>query len=178
MTLDQRYTLKMWLKKTADLINLITRPIVRLLKSIAMGILLIMMFLTAMDVIFRYMFNRPITGSYELIEFMMAILVSFGIAYCALEGGHVSVDLVVARFSEKTQAIIESITSIFSLGLFILITWQNVLYIRDNFHSKLESAVLFIPVYPFIAIVAIGFAVLCMVLLTNLFRYLSEGATK
>ena len=80
MTLDQRYTLKMWLKKTADLINLITRPIVRLLKSIAMGILLIMMFLTAMDVIFRYMFNRPITGSYELIEFMMAILVSFGIA--------------------------------------------------------------------------------------------------
>jgi len=168
----------MWLKRTADLINLITRPIVSLLKSIAMGILLIMMLLTAMDVIFRYIFNRPITGSYELIEFMMAILVSFGIAYCAVTGGHVSVDLVVARFSEKTQTIIESITSLLSLGLFILVTWQNVLYIKENLNSKLESAVLFIPVYPFIAFVAIGFAVLCFVLLSNFIRYLSEAVTK
>ena len=168
----------MWLEKTANLIGRVTHPIVSVLKSIAMGILALMMLLTAMDVIFRYMFNRPITGSYELIEFMMAILVSFGIAYCALEGGHVSVDLVVARFPKKTQAIIETITSFLSLGLFILITWQNVLYIKENFHSKLESAVLFIPVYPFIVVVAIGFAVLCMVFLINLFRYLSEAASK
>jgi len=178
LNLEQRRIHKMWLEKTANLIGRVTHPIVSVLKSIAMGILVLMMFLTAMDVIFRYVFNRPITGSYELIEFMMAILVSFGIAYCAVMGGHVSVDLVVARFSEKTQAIIESITSLLSLGLFILITWQNVLYIKENFHSKLESAVLFIPAYPFIVVVAIGFAVLCMVLLTNFFRYLSEAASK
>jgi TRAP-type C4-dicarboxylate transport system permease small subunit len=170
--------MNIWFKKTANLIDRVTHPIVSVLKSIAMGILVIMMFLTAMDVFFRYIFNRPITGSYELIEFMMATLVAFGIAYCAVIDGHVSVDLVVARFSEKTQAIIGSITSLLSLCLFILITWQNILYIRENFHSKLTSAVLFIPVYPFIVAMAIGFAVLCMVLLTNLFRYLSEATTK
>jgi TRAP-type C4-dicarboxylate transport system permease small subunit len=168
----------MWLTKTADRLNKINRPIVHFLKNIAMGILASMMFLTATDVILRYLFNRPLTGAYELIEFMMSILVSFGIAYCAIEGGHVSVDLVVSLFSKRTQAIIGSITSLLSAGLFLLITWQNVLYIGENFHSRLESAVLLIPVYPFIGAVAIGSAALCLVLLMDFFHHLSEAVTK
>ena len=165
----------MWFKKAADFIESIADPIVRLLKSIAMGILVIMMMLTATDVVFRYIFNRPIAGSIELVEYMMAVLVSFGLAYCALEGSHVSVDLVVNTFSEKTQAVIECITSFISLGLFILVTWQSVIYISDNFYSGLESPVLLIPTYPFIAVLAIGFAVLCLVLLMNFFRNLSKA---
>ena len=78
----------MWLRKTTDSLDILYRPMIKLLNSIAMGILAAMMFLTATDVILRYIFNRPISGAYELIEYMMAILIPFALAYCALQGSH------------------------------------------------------------------------------------------
>ncbi len=168
----------MWLNKFQDWISGITNPLVGLLKGIAMGVLFIMMLLTASDVMFRYIFNRPIAGSIELTEFMMAIMVSFGIAYCAVLGGHVSVDVVVSLLPKKVRTIIGIITTLLSLGLFLLITWQNVLYIKEIFDSGLESPVLLLPAYPYIAAVAIGFGALCLVLLMNFFQLLSEAVNK
>jgi len=168
----------MWLNKLHDWISGITNPLVGLLKGIAMGVLFIMMLLTASDVIFRYVFNRPIAGSIELTEFMMATMVSFGIAYCAVLGGHVSVDVVVSLLPKKTRTIIDTITTFLSLGLFLLITWQSVIYIKEVFHSGLESPVLLLPVYPYIGAVAIGFGALCLVLLLNFFQLLSKVVKK
>jgi TRAP-type C4-dicarboxylate transport system permease small subunit len=143
-----------------------------------MSVLVIMMLLTAFDVIFRYIFNRPIAGSIELTEFMMATMVSFGIAYCAVLDGHVSVDIVVYLLPQKARTIIGTITTLLSLGLFLLITWQNLLYIKETLDSGLESPVLLLPVYPFIGAVAIGFGALCLVLLMNFFQLLSEAVKK
>lgn len=168
----------MWLTKTANSLGKINSPLVNFLKNIAMTILAAMMFLIAMDVILRYIFNRPVTGAFELVEYMMAILIPFGIAYCALRNGHVSVDLVVSRFSRKTQSIVGSITTLLGLGLFLLITWHNIIYIKMNFASKLTSAVLLIPVYPFIAAVAIGSGTLCLVLVVDFLNYLSKALGK
>ncbi|UCG64349.1 MAG: TRAP transporter small permease, partial [Deltaproteobacteria bacterium] len=95
----------MWSKKTTNSLTVLYRPLIKLLNGIAMGTVAAMMFLTATDVILRYIFNRPISGAYEVIEYMMAILIPFGLAYCALQGGHVSVDLLVSRFPKKIQSI-------------------------------------------------------------------------
>ena len=168
----------MWLRKTTNSITILYRPIIKLLKGTAMGTVAAMMFLTATDVILRYVFNRPISGAYEVIEYMMAILIPFGLGYCALQGGHVAVDLVVSRFPKKIQSIIGSITTLICLGLFILITWQNVIYIGENFESKLTSAVLLIPVYPFVAAVAIGSAALCLALVLDFLNYLTKAVEK
>ena len=43
------------------------------INNVASFLLASMMFLTAIDVALRYIFQRPITGTYEIIEFMMAI---------------------------------------------------------------------------------------------------------
>ena len=44
----------------------------------------------------------------------------------------------------------------------------------EEYHSKIISAVLYIPVYPFIAMVAVGFVVLCLVLLAEFLSLLGE----
>jgi TRAP-type C4-dicarboxylate transport system permease small subunit len=165
-------------KKIVSFLDHFMQPIIHVLLIIGISALAVMMFLMAADVVLRYFFNSPLPGAYELFEYMMAIVVSFGIVYCAQRGGHVTVDLVVDRFPKKVQAVIGSITSFFSLGLFMLITWQNLWYIKEQFGSKLTSAVLLIPVYPFIAVVAIGFGVFCIVLLKNFINFLSETVAK
>jgi len=169
---------EMWLTKSVSYINKFVRPLTNILLGAGISILAMMMFLMATDVVLRYIFNSPLPGAYELIEYMMAILVPFGIVYCAHQKGHVSVDLVVGRFTKRAQAILSSITSLLSLSLFILVAWQSFLYIGDNFESKLTSAVLLIPTYPFIAVVAVGFTVLCLVLLIDFLNFLSETVTE
>jgi TRAP-type C4-dicarboxylate transport system permease small subunit len=170
--------LKMEFRKAVDFLNLLTRHATRVLLVLGMMMLGAMMFLTATDVILRYLFNRPVSGAYELIEYMMAIVVPFGIAYCAYQRGHVAVDLLVVRFSKRLQAAIGTITSFLTLGLFVLITWQNLRYIREQYDSQLTSAVLLIPVYPFIAIVTVGTAVFCLILLRDTIEFLMKAVTK
>lgn len=161
-----------------DSLHLFARPIINVLLVVGTSILAGMMFLTALDVVLRYIFNRPIPGAYEVIEFLMAIVVPFGIAYCGHQGSHVVVDLLVVRFPKRVQAIIGSVTAFLSLGLLILITWQNLIYIKEQYGSKLTSAVLLIPVYPFVGVVAIGCAAFSLVLLIDFFNYLSEAVKK
>lgn len=168
----------MWLTNAVSYLNKFIRPLTNILLVAGTSILAMMMFLMATDVALRYVFNSPLPGAYELIEYMMAILVPFGIVYCAHKKGHVSVDLVVGRFTKRTQAILGSITSLLSLSLFLLTAWQSLLFIKENFESKLTSSVLLIPTYPFIAVVAVGFAVLCLVLLIDFLNFLSETVTE
>jgi TRAP-type C4-dicarboxylate transport system permease small subunit len=169
---------EMWLTKSVSYLNTFARPIMTIVLSIGISILAMMMFLMATDVVLRYIFNSPLPGAYELIEYMMAILVPFGIVYCAHQKSHVSVDLVIGRFTKRTQAILGSITSLLSLSLFLLVAWQSLRYITENFESNLTSAVLLIPMYPFIAVVAVGFSVLCLVLLIDFLNFLSETVTE
>ncbi|NWG02631.1 MAG: TRAP transporter small permease [Syntrophaceae bacterium] len=168
----------MEIKRGVTSLNLIAHPIINILLVIGAGMVAGMMLLTACDVALRYIFNRPITGAYEVIAFFMAIVVPFGIAYCGHQGSHVVVDLLVVRLPKKLRAIIGSVTAFLTLGLFILITWQNFIYIQEQYQSKLTSAVLLIPVYPFIGIVAVASAVFCLVLLIDFFKSISEVVEK
>jgi TRAP-type C4-dicarboxylate transport system permease small subunit len=138
------------------------------INSVGGAILFLMMLLTAMDVLLRYIFNRPITGSYEITEYMMAIVVSSALAYCAVVKGHVVVDLVISRFPSRVQAILNSVHLLISFALFVFVTRQSYLYIFTMAESERTSAVLLIPIFPFIAILTIGLGIYTLQLLADL----------
>lgn len=147
---------------------------VRLLLGISAVILAGMMFLTVVDVGLRYIFNSPLPGAYEVVEFIMAVFVTFSIVYCTYEKGHIAVDLVMDHFPIIVQKIIGLITGFLLLLLFLLITWQNLLYVGEEMRSNLTSTVLLVPVFPFIAIVTVGLIVLCLLLLIDFFESLKQ----
>ena len=168
----------MWLTRIARALNRAISPVSRVANGVGAVFLAAMMFLTVTDVSLRYFFNRPLMGAFELTQFMMVILVSFGIAYCALLKGHVSVDLVVSRLRPRARAIIGSITYFMSLGIFSLVTWQSVLQANTQTASGQTSAILYIPIFPFVWVLAFGSGLLCLVLLVNLLESLSETVEK
>lgn len=157
------------------MLAIIVRKITQVLIAIGATILALMMFLTALDVGLRYAFNRPLAGAFELVGYMMAILVPFSIVYCAHEKGHVSVDLIMGRFSKKVRTAVDIITTFITLIFVIVIAWQNVLYFFEVKGSGLTSAVLLIPSYPFIAPIAVAFGTFALVLLVHLFDFFSGG---
>ncbi|MGD9209961.1 MAG: TRAP transporter small permease [Desulfobacteraceae bacterium] len=147
----------------------IASMVTRILLAMGAAVLAMMMFLTAIDVFLRYLFNSPISGAFELVEFMMAIFIPFSIVYCAEQKNHVAVELVLGRFPARIQNFFNIITTLITMLFALVIAWQNYLYIEEMFTSQMTSSVLLIPVYPFVAPVAIGITAFALVLLPQWF---------
>lgn len=143
----------------------------RLMNIVAMVVLLAMMLLTVSDVFLRYALKKPILDSIPLTEYMMVCAVFLALAWCEVNGKHVTVDIIVSRFSPRIQAIFSSCTYIIELGLCFLITWQSfreTLVIRQ---LQKTSLLLKVPVYPFYFILTFGFALFSLVMLTRFIHY-------
>ena len=136
--------------------------------GIGVTLLMGMMLLIVVDVFLRRVFSRPIMGSFEIVQFTLCMLVYLGLAYTTIQKAHISVDLLVTKFSEGTRVLIESLTLLLSLGFFILITWRNIPRGRELWLEKATSALLSIPTFPFYYVLAFGCGLLCLVLLVQM----------
>ena len=130
-----------------------------------------MMLLTCTDVVLRY-FRKPIPGTYELVCFLGAVAVAFAMAHTSVEKGHVEVSFVVNLLPQRIQGLIESITTSFGLIFFVLIAWQSVIYANDLRLSGEVSLTLELPFYPFVYGISFSAAIVCLILLSNLFNNL------
>jgi len=169
----------MKIESIAKWVERVTSPPNRWLHKVAMFVLLALMFLTVGDVIGRYLVNRipgfgPIPGTFELTEFMLAVVVLTSIGYAQVKGAHISIDMLVTKFPWRTQAIIESITNFLSMVMFALVTWQSIRYAQLLFSSHDVSGVLRIPVYPFLIIAAIGSLMFCLAMLSSFVQSLAK----
>ncbi|NLD39283.1 MAG: TRAP transporter small permease [Desulfatiglans sp.] len=154
-----------------SLVNKFNNFLVLILKHIAIWILAAMMFITAIDVFLRYIFNSPISGSFELVEYMMALVVPFSIVFCAKHKAHVRVDIILDHAGKKVRSFIHFLGSILSLCLFSIIAWQACIYVTEEYVSRLTSSVLYIPVYPFIGALAAAFIILSLLTLAEAINY-------
>jgi len=150
----------------------------RRLDIIAALAIFAMMALTSVDIFLRYFFRKPISGTYEIVALLGAVAVSFAMAHTLVQKGHVAVSLIVQLFSKRLQGIVESFISVFGIILFGLITWQSVLYGIDCQTSGEVSLTLELPFYPIIYGVALGAAVVCLVLIVDLVNALSKVKDK
>lgn len=158
----------MWLSKAALWLERVISPVARVFNSAGVGILMVMMSLTVVDVFLRFVFNKPIVGAYEMSEFMMVILVFFALAYTETIKGHVKVDILVSRFPPRAQAVIDSITYFTGLGVLVLIVWQNFVLGKVKLIAGDITGSIPLPVGHFHIVIVVGAALFCLVMLVNL----------
>lgn len=133
-----------------------------------------MVLLILCDVGMRSLFNRPLMSSYELVMFLMVVVVFTALSYTQSEKSIVRIELVISRLPKKAQAFLEIITSFLSLGLVLLIAWRNVVRSIELRHEHIISPILHVPVYPFYLIVAFGLVLLSLVLLADILESFSR----
>ncbi|MBW1669309.1 MAG: TRAP transporter small permease [Deltaproteobacteria bacterium] len=148
--MEKEYTTRGAVKLVSHLCSAVSR--------IAWGALFFMMLLTVADVFMRKVFNHSILGTVELTQFMLLVLIFFSLAQTELMDGHVKVDLIVSRFSPRGQALFDLITQISCFLLSLLMTWSTVVYAERMRASGEVSQDLWLPVYPFVYVVAAGWA--------------------
>jgi len=163
------------LTKSAQSAEKATYKAAKTLNYIASAVLALMMVLTAVDVCFRYFFNSPISGAYELIEFMMAITITFAFAYAMVQKDHISIDLLMSLLSPRVNAIFNSMTRVLGIGILAIMSWRTLVEADYTKVSGYTSQSLYIPIYPFLYAAALSFMVFCLVMVFNLYEHIKDS---
>jgi len=95
--------------------------------SAACGMIFVipLMLLTTGDVVGRSFFNKPLAGTFELSEFMLAVIILLSAAYTQQVKGHVAVDFVTSRFSPRIQKGLQVAATVLSLLIVGIMVWQG-----------------------------------------------------
>jgi len=144
---------------------------------VAQGAVVTIMLLIVGNVLLRIAW-KPILGTYDLVSFLGAVLISFALAHCAVQKGHVAIGVVVERLSQRAQAITDSITGIFSVGIFAVMGWQCIVYATKLWQVNVLSLTLLVPYFPVVYGVGFGCIMLSLVLLAGFFKSVAEAVKK
>ena len=138
--------------------------------------LFFMIVVTFVDVIMRYIFSRPIKGVLDITEVMLICAIFLAVAHTQNEKGHIGIDVITARLASKARLVMEFITNLLGVGLFSIIVWrildQTLLFIQDH---RIHATYLMIPSAPFAAVITLGCTALCLLLIRDLLRNVTEA---
>ncbi len=134
------------------------------------GIILItaIILLVFVDVCGRYFLNKPLHGSYELVEQGMCVLAGFAIMFTAAKGGHVAIDVI--PFSRRTQGIMQRVFSLLGSGISVALAYRVCLVAVDQVKRQATSDDLRMALAPFTFMLAVPLFLCGLTLLIQAFH--------
>ncbi len=139
------------------------------------GVFLVgMVVLTCANIATRTVWE-PIRGTFELMGYFGAVVTACALAYTQLNRGHIAVNVLIHRFSKKTQQRLNGFNNAVCTVFFALVTWQIVLKAHGFMQTGEVSETLRVIFYPFTYGVAAGCGVLALVFLVDLLQALIPG---
>jgi TRAP-type C4-dicarboxylate transport system permease small subunit len=121
---------------------------------VAGTVLFILMMLTTIDVVGRYVFNRPLLGAFEVTEMMLAALIYCGLPLVSQRREHIVIDTFdhfMARGFKRTLDVLAEVicsASLFGLAWLILGRARRVASYGDT------TDVLHVPLAPLVYLMA------------------------
>ena len=150
------------LEKISNLLN-------QVLLWIAGLFLVAMITITGANIVIR-LFWLPIRGTFELMGYFGAVVTAFALGYTQTKRGHIAVDIVVLKFSEKTQRILQAVNHLVCAAFFIIVTSQVYKYATTLRETGEVTETLQIIYYPFTYAVAVGCLILSFTFLVDFLK--------
>jgi len=144
------------------------------LEWVGLAGLLLIMFITCIDVIGAKLFLRPVFGALDIVMLSQLVAISFACAFALILGRHIRVEFFVARLPRRAQAAIDSIVSLLGLALFILIIWRLCVYGNLLQTGGEMSATARIPLHLFAYGIALASIPVCLVFLLEFLTSLAR----
>ncbi|WP_418764318.1 TRAP transporter large permease subunit [Mailhella sp.] len=132
------------------------------LTAAGMAIFMVLVIITFFDVFMRYFFSRPFSGTVELTELLMSIVVFSSIAYVQWSKNHVVMDIFTGSLSKINQDTLNCVTLFWSLLVCALSIYATA---RFALTTKTITVQLGITIKPFIWFVTFGFLTIFLTVL-------------
>ena len=129
--------------------------------------LLALTLLATMNVALR-IFQVPLSGTYEVVSFLGAIVTAGALGYTQKRKDHIVVDILSDKFPSKVKGVLDRVNYVLIFVFFVIVSWQTFVYGKRLLLTGELSETLKIPYYPFVFLVSIGFAVLALTIFLDL----------
>lgn len=161
----------MKLRKLIDAIGAGEDAVIKAVSSVGCWLVFVMALVLTVNVLGRFLFSKPVLGTIEIVELLLIIIAALSVPYTAMKRGHVRVDVLLPHFSRRTQAILASLAFFISAGISAIIAYQAILdTIYYAQHLGQHTATLSIPFAPLRGMLALGFILLCLKTLVDVFH--------
>jgi TRAP-type C4-dicarboxylate transport system permease small subunit len=136
-----------------------------------------LMLLAVVSVGGRNFFNSPIPGYVDWIELAMPLIAITGISYTQRDGGHIRMDILVARLRGRILWIAEFTSTLVILIIMALLIWGSWAHFQRSFdwlapmYSRDSSIDIGLPIWPAKLLVPVAFSVLAVRLALQLWGY-------
>ena len=119
--------------------------------------MLIYVLITIANILAREVFHNPLNGVYEVGGLIIGVVVasSFSVAFASEQ--HVRVSLVVSVVRRSVRRAIEVFAALITLCFLIFLSVYFTGYAWENFAIGERTIVAGVPIWPFLAIMAIAF---------------------
>jgi TRAP-type C4-dicarboxylate transport system permease small subunit len=135
---------------------------------IAGGVSLLALTLMAtMNVVLR-IFHVPVSGTYEVVSFLGAIVTAGALGYTQKRKDHIVVDILSEAFPAPVKRILDRVSYALLFVFFSIVSWQTFVYGRRLMRTGELSETLKIAYSPFVFLVSAGFAVLALTIFLDL----------
>ncbi len=130
---------------------------------VAVSALVILMMVTVCDVFLRYLFNRPIRGSYDMVEALLLVFVFNGMAAAFFGRRNIVIDLLDSLVGKRATAALIRVADVLSVLCLGLILWAMVLPMMQSYQYGEIKLELRLPIYVLwvIALVSLAGTTFC-----------------
>ena len=136
--------------------------------------LLVMVFITCIDVIGSKVFLKPVFGAIDIVVLAQLVAISFAAASALILGKHIEVEFFVVLLPRRVQAVINSIMHLFGLVLFALIIWRLIVFGYAFQTGDEVSATARIPLSIFAYSIALACVPVCLVFILKFLNAIVE----
>ncbi len=121
------------------------------------SVILFLMLAVSLNVLLRYIFDRPISGVEEITEYFLLFVTFIGAAWLLRDEGHVTVDILMGMLTPKKQALLNSVSSMVGIIISSTLLWYGGRVTLSSFREEAYfSSILEFPKAPIFGIIPIG----------------------
>ncbi len=137
----------------------------QLVEALVALALLLMMVITVLDVIGRYVINRPLPGATELVQYSMVTAIFIALPLITARREHISVSLIDGLFGERGRRWHRAVIAAISAIVLVLVSWKLWGHAQMLATNRDVIGFLSLPVAPaaFVASTLAGLTVLVLV---------------
>lgn len=136
-----------------------------------------LMVLAVVSVGGRNAFNSPLPGYVDWIEQAMPLIAFLGVSFVQREGGHIRMDIFIARLHGRALWLFELTSVLLILILMMALVWGSWAHFDRSFdfgapHWSRDSSIdIGIPIWPAKLLAPLAFTVLCLRLILQVWGY-------